>query len=244
MFPSQVCAEVSAALVRRAAVITACLIMSVGVAPPAWADSDEDPAPADAAALADDGRVPSGPPATLKTRDGWTLTLSSEDETQVPVSPLTTATSSRDYVVGGTFIASLSGPDEGRGILEVGYDIGCGIDMSTSNGVTLAGTGGLSPVLGASIPLTNPLSPVNLLPAMSTPVNGAITVGLKPGLVNIIPVDKKEFKGNDPWVTVANFHVKIDGCVGQSFIRSYAVLTRQTDQSDAVLSYVGVAKAV
>ena len=45
-------------------------------------------------------------------------------------------------------------------------------------------------------------------------------------------------------VTVSNFHVKIDGCVGQSFIRSYAVLTRQTDQSDAVLSYVGVAKAV
>ncbi len=73
---------------------------------------------------------------------------------------------------------------------------------------------------------------------------GAITVGLKPGIINIVPVDKKEFKGTDPWVTVSNFHVKIDGCVGQSFIRSYAVLTRQTDESDAVLSYVGVAKAV
>ena len=69
-------------------------------------------------------------------------------------------------------------------------------------------------------------------------------MGLKPGIVNIIPVDKKEFKGSDPWVTVANFHIKIDGFVGQSFIRSYAVLTRQTDQSDAVLSYVGVAKTV
>ena len=43
---------------------------------------------------------------------------------------------------------------------------------------------------------------------------------------------------------ISNFHVKIDGCVGQSFIRSYATLTRQTDQSDVVLSYVGVTKAV
>ena len=60
----------------------------------------------------------------------------------------------------------------------------------------------------------------------STPVNGALPVGLKPGLVIVVPV------------------VKIDGCVGQSFIRFYATLTRVTDESDEVLSYVGVTKAV
>jgi hypothetical protein len=32
--------------------------------------------------------------------------------------------------------------------------------------------------------------------------------------------------------------------VGQSFIRSYATLTRVTDLSDVVLSYVGTTKAV
>jgi hypothetical protein len=32
--------------------------------------------------------------------------------------------------------------------------------------------------------------------------------------------------------------------VGQSFIRSYATLTRVTDQSDVVLAYVGASKAV
>lgn len=48
----------------------------------------------------------------------------------------------------------------------------------------------------------------------------------------------------NPWVMISNFHVKIDGCVGQSFIRSYAVLTRVTDESDVVLSYVGVTTAV
>jgi hypothetical protein len=62
--------------------------------------------------------------------------------------------------------------------------------------------------------------------------------------VIVVPVLKKQFKGANPWVMISNFHVKIDGCVGQSFIRSYAVLTRVTDLSDVVLSYVGVTKAV
>ena len=232
----------SAICVHRAAAIAGCLVMSVGVAPAAWADPDQGSTPADAAAAVDDGRVPSGPPANVMTPDGWTLTLSSRDETALPVAPLTTAVSSRDYIVGGTFIGSLNGPGEARGILEVGYDIGCGIDMTTSNGVSLTGTTGLTPTLGVTGPIAG--LPTTVAPLISTPVGGAITVGLKPGIINIIPVDKKEFKSNAPWVMVSNFHIKIDGCVGQSFIRSYATLTRQTDQSDVVLSYVGVTTAV
>ena len=123
----------------------------------------------------------------------------------VPVAPLTTAVSSRDYIVGGTFTGSLTGPGEARGILEVGYDIGCGIDMTTSNGVSLTGTTGLTPSLGLSGPITG--LPTTVLPVISTPVGGAITVGLKPGIVNIVPVDKKVFEGNDPWVMVSNFHI-------------------------------------
>ena len=119
----------------------------------------------------------------------------------------------------------------------MGYEIGCGIDMSTSNGVTMAGSAGVNPGLG--FPLTG-----GFIPLVTVPVNGVITVGLKPGLVIVVPVVKKQFKGAEPWVMISNFHVKIDGCVGQSFIRSYATLTRVTDQSDVVLSYVGVTKAV
>jgi hypothetical protein len=69
-------------------------------------------------------------------------------------------------------------------------------------------------------------------------------VGLKPGLVIVVPIVKREFKGPNPWIIITGFHVKIDGCVGQSFIRSYATLNQVTDQSDVVLSYVGVTKAV
>jgi len=123
----------------------------------------------------------------------------------------------------------------------VGYEIGCGIDMSTSNGVTMAGSAGLSPGLGLTGLLTG--AP-GLVPLVTAPTSGVLTVGLKPGLVIVVPVVKKEFKGANPWVMISNFHVKIDGCVGQSFIRSYATLTRVTDESDVVLSYVGVTKAV
>ncbi len=181
--------------------------------------------------------MPSADPVTFNTPEGWTLALGAKDESQVPVAPLTTAVSSREYLARGTFVASLQGPEQPRGVLEVGYEIGCGIDMSTSNGVTIAGSAGLNPGLG--FPLTG-----GFIPLVTVPMNGVITVGLKPGLIIVVPVDKKEFKGPNPRVIITGFRVKIDGCVGQSFIRSYATLTQVTDQSDVVLSYIGVTKAV
>ncbi|MGA7054036.1 MAG: MspA family porin [Mycobacterium sp.] len=232
-----------ARLARRAAVLAFSLVVSLTVAPSAAGDPDSDPAAAPAAAVSPaDGRVPSSDPVTINTPDGWVLALGAKDEMQIPVAPLTTAISSREYLSTGTFVGSLRGPEPARGELEVGYEIGCGIDMSTSNGVTMAGSAGITPSLG----LTGPLAglPTGLLPVISTPVSGVLSVGLKPGLVVVVPVVKKEFKGPNPWVMISNFHVKIDGCVGQSFIRSYATLTRVTDQSDVVVSYVGVTKAV
>ncbi|ETB55461.1 MspA protein, partial [Mycobacterium avium 10-5560] len=186
------------------------------------------------------GALPSNPPAILKTPDGWTLGLGARDEQQVPVAPLTTALSSREYLASGIFVGSLSGPTQPQGVLEVGYEIGCGIDMSTSDGVTIGGTAGITP--GVTGPVTG--VPGDVLPLVVAPIAGVLNVGLKPGLVIVVPVVKKQFRGPNPWVMVSNFHVKIDGCVGQSFIRSYAVLNRVTDESDVVLSYVGVTKAV
>jgi hypothetical protein len=195
----------------------------------------------------DEGHVESTPPAATDTPDGWQITLSATDETQAPIPPLTTALSSREYVVGGTYSGTLRGPDEGEppgGTLEVGYEIGCGIDMSTSNGVSLTGTMGLSPSIGLiGIDVISP-GIDGVLPSLGGNLGGGITVGLKPGLVNVVPVTKKDYTGADPWVMVSKFRVKIDGCVGESFIRSYAFLTRSTEQSEAVLAWYGVTKKI
>ncbi|MGE2720644.1 MspA family porin [Mycolicibacterium celeriflavum] len=241
-------------VVRRgiSVVAVAGVLATLGAAS-ASADPEVEPVVADAPAEGapppppPDGAVESTPPAVTDTPDGWTLTLSAKDETQAPIPPLTTALSSREYVVGGTYQGKLAGPGDGEepeGTLEVGYEIGCGIDMSTSNGVSLTGTAGISPSLGIlGLDAAGPIE-IGVLPTLGANLGGGITVGLKPGLVNVVPVTKKEFTGADPWVMVSGFRVKIDGCVGESFIRSYAYLVRSTDQSDAVLAWYGVTKKI
>ena len=84
------------------------------------------------------------------------------------------------------------------------------------------------------------LFPVTLAPQLTQ----QIKIDLKPGTVNIVPVGKKSFKGTNPRVSITGFRIKIDGCAGQSFIRSYATLTSSTDNTDDVVTYLGVTKAV
>ena len=55
---------------------------------------------------------------------------------------------------------------------------------------------------------------------------------------------KKSFKGAGTRVTVTGVRIKTDQCAGQSFIRSYATLTSSTDNTDDVITYLGVTKAV
>ncbi|PQP41147.1 MspA protein [Mycolicibacterium austroafricanum] len=227
------------------------LVLGAAGGPVASAEPAGEPVLAEAAAAdappAPEGAVVSPPPSTTSGPDGWTLTVGAKDETQRPIPPLTTALSTREYEVGGTFTAAMTHPEEGeasRGELEVGYQIGCGIDMSTSNGVSLTGTAGITPSIG--ILGTDVISPFpeGVLPGVAGNLGGGITIGLKPGIINVVTVTQKEFTGAEPWVMVKGFRIKIDGCVGESFIRSYAVLTRSKDVSDAVLAYYGETKKV
>jgi len=245
-------------LFRPLAVLTACVVTCVFATPVASAEPEVEPVAADAppaevappapeAAPVDDGRVESSPPKTTNSPDGWTLTVSAKDETQRVTAPLTTAISTREYEVGGIYSGLLVGPEEDgppEGTLEVGYQIGCGIDMSTSNGVSLTGTMGLNPSIGViGTDVISPL-PEGVVPGLGNNIGGGVTVGLKPGLINTVPVSKKEFKGDKPWIMVDGFRIKIDGCVGESFIRSYAFLTRSTEMSDAVSAWYGITKKV
>ncbi len=189
--------------------------------------------------------VVSAAPVRTTTPDGWTMALSAKDETQAPIAPLTTAISTREYEVGGVFNGELTGGDgTPSGVFEVGYQIGCGIDMSTSNGVSMTGTAGVSPSVQFLGIDASTLPVDGILPGIGANFAGGLTVGLKPGFVNTVPVTKKRFESTEPWVAITGFRIKIDGCVGESFIRSYAILTKSDDAGDAILSWYGTTKAV
>ena len=173
----------------------------------------------------------------VTTPDGWTLTVVASNETQLPVAPLTTAVSSREYLVGGTFTGTVSGKGStslSGGTLEAGYQIGCGIELGQ---VRLIGSVGVS-TSGSS--LTGGIVPTGV----SFPISGTIEIHAKPGTVSNVTVDKKSFKAAPVRVTLKDTHIKVDGCVGQSFLRSYATLTSSTTDTDDVVAYYGVTKAV
>jgi MspA len=217
--------------VNRFVALAACSLIPLGAAPIASADpADDGPPP-------DNGVVASAEPGVVTSPDGWVLTVVAKDETQLPVAPLTTAVSSREYLVGGTFTGTVTGSGKtslNGGVLEAGYQIGCGIELGQ---VRLIGQVGIG-TSGSSI--TGGLIPTGV----TFPISGTIEIHAKPGTVSTVTVDKKTFKAAPVRVTLKDTHIKVDGCVGQSFLRSYATLTSSTTDTDDVVAYYGVTKAV
>ncbi|HYO05070.1 MAG TPA: MspA family porin [Mycobacterium sp.] len=226
---------------RFALLATACALSSMGVAPVALADPPPpDPAVVpvgDAGPPPDNGIVGSAEPGLVTTPDGWTLTVVASNETQLPVAPLTTALSSREYLVGGTFTGTVTGTGKttlSGGTLEAGYQIGCGIELGQ---VRLIGQAGIS-TSGSS--LTGGIVPTGV----SFPLSGTIEIHPKPGTVSTVTVNKKSFKAAPVRVTLKDTHIKVDGCVGQSFLRSYSTLTSSTTDTDDIVAYYGITKSV
>jgi hypothetical protein len=156
-----------------------------------------------------------------------------------PVAPLTGSPASREYLVDGSFTGNISGGGSTKlagGTLEAGYQIGCGILADDIESISSAG---ITP--GVNIPIiTGSLLPVSL----GLSASEQIKIDLKPGTVSIVPIDKKSFKGTVPRINITGLRVKFDLCAGQSFIRSYATLTSSTDNTDDVITYLGVTKVV
>ena len=230
---------------RFATLAAACLLVPTGAAPLALADPPP-PAPVQPAAetappppAGPNGPVPSAAPGVLKTPDGWNLTVTGQNESMEPVAPLTGSLASREYLVDSTFTGSITGGGSTKltgGTLEAGYQIGCGI---LADDVEFIGSAGVTP--GFAIPfISGTILPV----ALGANVSGQIKVVLKPGTVNIVPIDKKSFKGTNPRIQITGLRIKFDLCAGQSFIRSYATLTSSTDNTDDVITYLGVTKVV
>jgi hypothetical protein len=230
---------------RFATLAAVCTLVPVGTAPLAFADDPPPPAvPAGDTAPAPGGPgpagpVPSAPPGVLKTPDGYTLTVQGAAESMEPVAALTGAPTSREYLVDGSFSGSVTGsggPKLAGGSLEAGYQIGCGIAQDDIESIISAG---ITPSIGIPI-VSGSILPIQITPSLAYQMK----IDLKPGTVNIVPVDKKTFKGTSPKINITGLRVKFDQCAGASFIRSYATLTSSTDDTDDVVTYIGVTKMV
>ena len=231
-------------MLLRLAAMTASVLVAVSTASPALADPAPPPAPADPAAAPvvpaadvapppDNGAVASSVPGIATTADGRTLTVVAKDETQLPVAPLTTSLSSRDWLVGATFTGTTTGSVSG-GTLETGYQIGCGVEMDK---IKLNGS------IGASLGNTSlGATGLSLPGSVSFPIQGQIEVEPRPGTITNVVVDKKSFKGTSARVTIRDVHIKVDNCVGASSLRSYAVLTSSGTDDDDIVAYYGNAK--
>jgi len=225
---------------RSVAVLGVCTLTAIAGAQQVYADPPADPTVAPAAESTgppplSGAPIASGAPGTLTTPDGWVLSVAATKESLEPVSSLTNAPWSREYIVDGTFIGTVSGSGSTAldgGTLEAGYQIGCGI---TQDGLESVSTLGVTPCV--SFP---GLFPVFL----GLSASQQLRISLRAGVVNIVPVGRTEFEGTTTRVSVTGYRVSIDGCAGQSFIRSYATLTSSTDDTADVVTYLGVTRAV
>lgn len=221
-----------------------CLLLAIGSSAPAAADPVVDPAPPVVEQAADQdtaspgpppdtGAVLSGTPGVANLPDGRTLTVAAKDETQLPVAPLTTALSSRDWLVGATFTGATTGTVNG-GTLEVGYQIGCGIQMDKVRLIGQLGVGSGNFRLGAD--------GIDVFDTLAAPIQGQIRVEPRPGTVTKVMINKKVFQGTSARVTLKDIHIGVDNCVGASSLRSYAILTSSGTDEDDIVGYYGVTK--
>ncbi len=225
----------------------------LSLAAPAHADPPPDSAAADPAAPvvapagnaappppALSGPIQSGPPGTLTTPEGLVLSVTGTKESLDPVTSLNNTPWSREYVVKGVFNGTVSGPGQDAvegGVLEAGYQIGCGITQTDLHSIS---TAGITP--GTGIPL---LDGEGLFPVfISANASQQLRLVLEPGRVNNVSVTRKEFEGDWARVSITGLRIRVDGCHGQAFIRSFATFTSSTDDNAAVVTYLGVTRAV
>jgi hypothetical protein len=187
-----------------------------------------------------DGTIASAPAGTLTTPEGLVLNVAGSKESLVPVTSLNNTPWSREYVVSGVFNGTVSGPGHAAaqgGVLEAGYQIGCGITQQDLHSIS---TAGVTPGIGIPI-----LDGEGVLPVfLNANASEQLRIVLEPGRVNNVSVTRKEFDGDWARVSITGLRIRVDGCSGQSFIRSFATFTSLGGDNAEVVTYLGVTRAV
>lgn len=186
------------------------------------------PAPATADQMADKSRV-------VGTEDGWELRVSKTAEDVQRVPNLAATPFTREGFVTLSAAADISG--EGRepvnsGTLQLGYQIGCQVDVS--NGLTVGISAAIGPNAMVTVAPTPGLSvggSALALPNMSTTI--------KPGTINSITLGTKALAGAHGSISVDQIQIKIDACAGAVSLRSFAIVSISTATADNSVAVYG-----
>ncbi|TDZ86347.1 MspA [Mycobacteroides salmoniphilum] len=169
------------------------------------------------------------------TDDGWHLSaaLSRMAINSVPNMAATAFT--REGFVTGKAAANIDGNGAipvNSGVLVMGLQLGCQIDLSEGGSVDVGADAGVSPGFSGGSNLLAMVGPY-------AEVNGSISVNLLPGTIKNIVLGKKALKGRAGEIVVHDAHVKVDACGGPVSIRFFTTAMIDTDKSDDSVNVYG-----
>lgn len=176
--------------------------------------------------------------ASVQSGSGATVSLLKNIEHIDPYLPMDlTLTSRAAFATVGADVGIVGGPEPSAGKLELGYQVGCNIDVSS--GLTFALGSSIGPnvslKLGVGIPSVSVEPTIGL--GMSLTPN--ISANIKPGTVKDVPLIAQNFTGRHATASLTNTDVRVDGCLGPTTIRSFARVTTVTGNSTDVVNVYG-----
>jgi hypothetical protein len=202
-------------ILRSAVVVVTSVVLSSGVAA-------ADPIPvADVTQAAD-------------TDDGWHVSAGLTMMTINSVPNMAATPLTKEAFVTGKAVAKIDGNGHvpvNSGVLLMGVQLGCQLDLS--QGGNVGANGDIGVTAGTVISDFGPYADLG--------VNGSIN--LLPGTITTMGLGKLALKGRSGEVTVHDAHIKIDGCGGLVSLRFFAFTQITTDNgNDSVNTYGDILK--
>lgn len=125
--------------------------------------------------------------------DGLRMEIKRTGESAVALPSVANNGAGRSAMTSGTYTVNLS---KGNGVMQVGYLIGCQVDIT-----------GLKGGLSGAIGLTSSLS-------------GSLSVPLSPGEVTYVAAESLSIKGSKGTIQMSNFSIDVQQCGGYASARS------------------------
>lgn len=173
------------------------------------------------------------------TRDGWNLTISTENEKVNSVPNLAAAANSREAFVTLSSTATAAGGPAPitDSIFITGYQLGCQSDVSS--GLGIGGAGAVGGQAGLGTPLATP-SMASANAGIAGGATGFVQTTIQPGVIVDVPMANMALNGDArAMLDIYNIHIKADACGGDVTIRSYAYLRISTSVAHSQVAIYG-----